>query len=163
MISKSKAKRIGVINNRLVLTDGPNHLNCNGLITQYKTTYKIDIPANRYDLLCIEGLVRAIKTFEGKPPVEYTLSQPNQFEKIIIEKDVASVRPIVMGAVLRNVTFTEGKGQIVLLHVKALYMKQKLTLVKLLMTHLSIYKTSFIRIWHVDGLWLQLVLTIWIL
>jgi len=35
------------------------------------------------------------------------LSQPNQFEKIIIEKDVASVRPIVMGAVLRNVTFTE--------------------------------------------------------
>ena len=129
----------------------------------YKTTYKIDIPANRYDLLCIEGLVRAIKTFEGKPPVEYTLSQPNQFEKIIIEKDVASVRPIVMGAVLRNVTFTEGKGQKVLSHVKALYMKQKLTLVKLLMTHLSIYKTSFIRIWHVDGLWLQLVLTIWIL
>ena len=163
MISKSKAKRIGVINNRLVPTDGRNHLNCNGLITQYKTTYKIDIPANRYDLLCFEGLVRAIKTFEGKPPVEYTLSQPNQFEKIIIEKDVASVRPIVMGAVLRNVTFTEGKGQTVLLHVQALYMKQKLTLVKLLMTHLSIYKTSFIRIWHVDGLWLQLVLTIWIL
>ena len=55
--------------------------------------------------------MRAIKTFEGKPPVEYTLSQPNQFEKIIIEKDVASVRPIVMGAVLRNVTFTEGIGQ----------------------------------------------------
>ena len=82
----------------------------------YKTTYKIDIPANRYDLLCIEGLVRAIKTFEGKPPVEYTLSQPNQFEKIIIEKDVASVRPIVMGAVLRNVTFTEGNGQIFNVH-----------------------------------------------
>ena len=42
---------------------------------------------------------------------------------------MASVRPIVMGAVLRNVTFTEGKGQTVLLHVQALYMKQKLTLV----------------------------------
>jgi len=72
-----------------------------------KTTYKIDIPANRYDLLCIEGLIRAIKTFEGKPPVEYSLTQPDQPQRIIIEKDVADVRPIVMGAVLRNVTFTE--------------------------------------------------------
>jgi len=27
--------------------------------------YKIDVPANRYDLLCIEGLGRAIKVFLG--------------------------------------------------------------------------------------------------
>ena len=32
--------------------------------------YKIDIPANRYDLLCIEGLVRALRVFKGQqdPP-----------------------------------------------------------------------------------------------
>jgi hypothetical protein len=28
--------------------------------------YKIDIPANRYDLLCIEGIARGIKIFLGK-------------------------------------------------------------------------------------------------
>lgn len=28
--------------------------------------YKIDIPANRYDLLCIEGLARALRIFLGK-------------------------------------------------------------------------------------------------
>lgn len=28
--------------------------------------YKIDIPANRYDLLCPEGLVSALQVFFGK-------------------------------------------------------------------------------------------------
>lgn len=28
--------------------------------------YKIDIPANRYDLLCIEGLARALRVFLGR-------------------------------------------------------------------------------------------------
>lgn len=28
--------------------------------------YKIDIPANRYDLLCLEGLARALRIFLGE-------------------------------------------------------------------------------------------------
>lgn len=28
--------------------------------------YRIDIPANRYDLLCLEGLVEGILVFQGK-------------------------------------------------------------------------------------------------
>lgn len=28
--------------------------------------YRIDIPANRYDLLCLEGLVRGLLIFLGK-------------------------------------------------------------------------------------------------
>lgn len=28
--------------------------------------YKIDVPANRYDLLCIEGLVRGLQVFKNK-------------------------------------------------------------------------------------------------
>lgn len=38
---------------------------------------KIDIPANRYDLLCQEGLARALRVFEdkAKPPV-YKVVQP---------------------------------------------------------------------------------------
>ncbi len=27
--------------------------------------YKIEIPANRYDLLCIEGIARALRIFKG--------------------------------------------------------------------------------------------------
>lgn len=29
-------------------------------------TYKIEIGANRYDLLCLEGLVRSLLIFQGK-------------------------------------------------------------------------------------------------
>ncbi len=29
-------------------------------------TYKVDIGANRYDLLCLEGLVRALLIFKGQ-------------------------------------------------------------------------------------------------
>nr|CAD7425871.1 unnamed protein product [Timema monikensis] len=43
--------------------------------------YKIDIPANRYDLLCLEGLVRGLLT--------------------------CLIRPHAVAAVLRNVTFTK--------------------------------------------------------
>jgi phenylalanyl-tRNA synthetase beta chain len=41
------------------------------------TVYKIDVPANRYDLLCNEGLSRAIRIFLGEQdaPV-YTLKEP---------------------------------------------------------------------------------------
>ena len=28
--------------------------------------YKIDVPANRYDLLCLEGLVRGLQVFKQR-------------------------------------------------------------------------------------------------
>lgn len=28
--------------------------------------YRIDIPANRYDLLCLEGLVTGLRVFQGQ-------------------------------------------------------------------------------------------------
>ena len=28
--------------------------------------YKIDIPANRYDMLCLEGIARALNVFNGR-------------------------------------------------------------------------------------------------
>lgn len=37
--------------------------------------YKIDIPANRYDMLCLEGIARALKTFLRQiSPVTYTVA-----------------------------------------------------------------------------------------
>lgn len=34
--------------------------------TSEEILYRIDIPANRYDLLCLEGLVNGILVFQGK-------------------------------------------------------------------------------------------------
>ena len=39
--------------------------------------YKIDIPANRYDMLCLEGIARALNIFSGRlPRVEYRVALP---------------------------------------------------------------------------------------
>ncbi|KNC87155.1 phenylalanyl-tRNA synthetase beta chain [Sphaeroforma arctica JP610] len=59
-----------------------------------------------YDLLCIEGLVRGIRIFERNiEPPRYVSSPATQ--KIIVEKETQQIRPYVVGAVLRNVTFNE--------------------------------------------------------
>jgi hypothetical protein len=37
--------------------------------------YKIDIPANRYDMLCLEGIARALNVFKGRIPApQYRLA-----------------------------------------------------------------------------------------
>jgi len=37
--------------------------------------YKIDIPANRYDMLCLEGIARALNIFLGREaPPAYRLA-----------------------------------------------------------------------------------------
>ncbi|KAK5977884.1 B5 domain-containing protein [Trichostrongylus colubriformis] len=69
--------------------------------------YKVDIPANRYDLLCVEGLTRALRVFKNeiKSP-DYKLKRPNgPLQRIIVTNMTAAVRPFVVGAILRNVSF----------------------------------------------------------
>lgn len=40
-----------------------------------EAVYKIDIPANRYDMLCLEGIARALNIFSGRlGRVEYSLA-----------------------------------------------------------------------------------------
>ncbi|CAF1000666.1 unnamed protein product [Adineta steineri] len=67
--------------------------------------YKIDIPANRYDILCLEGLSRALKIFlqKGELP-KFTLSNQKLIRMKILP-NTQRIRPIVVGAVLRNITF----------------------------------------------------------
>ena len=64
----------------------------------------------RYDLLCLEGLVRALLVFQGKlsAPV-YQISQPGQLQQLIIDPSVLQVRPHVIGAVLRGVSFNQAR------------------------------------------------------
>ncbi|KZT12764.1 phenylalanyl-tRNA synthetase [Laetiporus sulphureus 93-53] len=73
---------------------------------------KIEIPANRYDLLCIEGITRALRVFLGldKPP-QYKIVYPKGGKSDLITVTVApetkQIRPFFACAVLRNVKFTQ--------------------------------------------------------
>merc|ERR1712178_302607 len=71
-----------------------------------ETIFKIDIPANRYDLLCIQGISQALNTFRQKEK-EPIFKKIQGTEKIIVKKSAEQIRPYVVGAVLRNVNFTE--------------------------------------------------------
>lgn len=73
-----------------------------------KVVYKIDVPANRYDLLCVEGLSRAIKIFLGdmEAPVYQLVGQPTT--TMTVKKDNCDkIRPFVVCAILRDVTFNQ--------------------------------------------------------
>ncbi|VDO00588.1 unnamed protein product [Rodentolepis nana] len=66
--------------------------------------YKVEVPANRYDLLCAEGLTRALLIFQNmfKSPI-YKAIKPSQ----IIQMTTKLVRPFVVAAILRDITFSE--------------------------------------------------------
>ncbi|KAM6932541.1 phenylalanine--tRNA ligase beta subunit isoform 2-T2 [Lycodopsis pacificus] len=72
--------------------------------------YKIDVPANRYDLLCLEGLVRGLQVFKNKleaPRYRRVSPVSGEPQRLIITKETAAVRPHAVAAVLRNITFTQ--------------------------------------------------------
>ena len=77
------------------------------------TIYKIDIPANRYDLLCMEGISRALNVFRGVEPspvfrmIEPVNGAPRQ--KMIQKPETMLVRPFVVCAVLRGVKFDKAR------------------------------------------------------
>lgn len=70
--------------------------------------YRIDVPANRYDLLCLEGLFNGLMVFLNKiPSPRYVSSSPANLQKLIIKPDTKQIRPHAVAAVLRNVTLNE--------------------------------------------------------
>lgn len=71
---------------------------------------KIEIPANRYDMLCFEGIALMLNIFRGKQPApNFRLTEPagGKIETITVQEDTTKVRPLVAGAILRNVRFTQ--------------------------------------------------------
>ncbi|CAE6464563.1 unnamed protein product [Rhizoctonia solani] len=83
----------------------------NGLPAE-RPQLKIEIPANRYDMLCIEGIARALRIFLGKEKApEYKLVPPaggvDNYITATIKPETAQIRPYFAGAILRNVKFTE--------------------------------------------------------
>lgn len=72
--------------------------------------WKIEIPANRYDLLCIEGIARALLVFlEKKNAPRYKVVRPQKLQQMTIAQNTQQVRPFGVAAILRNVKFTEDR------------------------------------------------------
>ncbi|RVE50142.1 hypothetical protein evm_005165 [Chilo suppressalis] len=70
--------------------------------------YRIDIPANRYDLLCLEGLVNGILVFQGKKaPPQYKLTKYEDCYSLHLTPATAQIRPYAVAAVLKGITFTK--------------------------------------------------------
>jgi len=73
-----------------------------------KTVYKIDIPANRYDLLCVEGLARALLIFQNKSPVPtYSRLSTSSPQQIVVHPSTQEIRPFIVCATLRGLKFTK--------------------------------------------------------
>ncbi|XP_029473170.1 phenylalanine--tRNA ligase beta subunit-like [Rhinatrema bivittatum] len=71
--------------------------------------FKIEVPANRYDLLCLEGLVRGLQVFKERidAPRYKRITPANGLpERLIVTEETAEVRPHAVAAVLRNIKFT---------------------------------------------------------
>lgn len=71
--------------------------------------YKIDLPANRYDLVCLEGLGKALRYFRNTAlplPKYNVLGAGSEEWTMKVDPSVKSVRPFIVCGVLKNITFT---------------------------------------------------------
>ncbi|KAF7071173.1 hypothetical protein CFC21_076564 [Triticum aestivum] len=72
--------------------------------------YKIEVAANRYDLLCLEGIARSLRIFTGSEatPIFKIASIPRgSMLQMHVRSQTSQIRPYVVCAVLRGVTFDE--------------------------------------------------------
>lgn len=71
--------------------------------------YKIEVPANRYDLLSAEGIALALRNYLGLGELpKYKIVNKNEtLERVIVLPETKDVRPYCVAAIVRNVVFTE--------------------------------------------------------
>eukprot|EP00808_Paulinella_micropora_P032230 g82016.t1 len=75
-----------------------------------RVVYKIDIPANRYDLLSLEGIARSLKIFMGKADLpNFKVLQPKQMITMTQLPATKGIRAFVVGAVLRGISFDQDR------------------------------------------------------
>jgi len=84
-----------------------NDHNGNAVDISKEIVYKIEVAANRYDLLCLEGISEALRAYLGisKAPRYSIKNHVQKLHKIIVKKETQEVRPHVVACVLRNVSF----------------------------------------------------------
>lgn len=76
--------------------------------TDERPQLKIEIGANRYDMLCIEGIAQALNQYLGRSPIpNYTLSPEKPQTSLTIKESTSQIRPYAASAILRGITFTQ--------------------------------------------------------
>ncbi|KAL5232213.1 hypothetical protein ABZP36_030989 [Zizania latifolia] len=89
------------------------HLDDNGEVDgDDEVIYKIEVAANRYDLLCLEGLSRALRVFTGteaNPKFKISSIPHDSTLQMYVKPQTSQIRPYVVCAVLRGVTFDEAR------------------------------------------------------
>lgn len=71
---------------------------------------KIEIPANRYDMLCFEGIAMNLNVFLGREKMpKFQLAAPadGKLLDVTVHPETAQVRPYFSAAILRNIKFTK--------------------------------------------------------
>ncbi|XP_057416186.1 phenylalanine--tRNA ligase beta subunit, cytoplasmic [Lotus japonicus] len=74
--------------------------------------YKIEVPANRYDLLCLEGLAQALRVFCGFQEIPtYKLADVGKdaMLKMHVKPETKKIREFIVCAVLRGITFDKAR------------------------------------------------------
>ncbi|CAN6717602.1 unnamed protein product [Malus baccata var. baccata] len=72
--------------------------------------YKIEVPANRYDLLCLEGIAQSLRVFNGQednPTYKLANISKESMIKMHVKPETSLIRPHIVCAVLRGVAFNE--------------------------------------------------------
>ncbi|WBY57618.1 phenylalanine--tRNA ligase beta subunit [Plasmodium yoelii yoelii] len=85
-----------------------------------KKIYKIEVPANRYDLVCVEGLCRALKNFIGiNEDIKYNIikdigndnnceiNKVNEKHVLEVDASVDNKRGYVVSCVLKNIKMND--------------------------------------------------------
>jgi phenylalanyl-tRNA synthetase beta chain len=77
-----------------------------GPLDQHVACLKIEVPANRPDLLCFEGLVQALRVFRGlDKPAAFLLQRTEPRERILVRTN--ALRPYIVAAVLRGIDLSD--------------------------------------------------------
>jgi len=73
---------------------------------------KIEIPANRYDMLCFEGIALNLKVFLGMQEIpKWRLKAPANGEvlKCYVKEETMQIRPYFSAAILRGIKFNKAR------------------------------------------------------
>lgn len=87
-----------------------NRLDANGdaIDMEKVDVYKIEVPANRYDLLCLEGIATALRCYLGTGTMPTcSLSTPAAMERVTVKAETKGVREFVVACILRNIKFDD--------------------------------------------------------
>lgn len=76
--------------------------------TDERPQLKIEIGANRYDMLCIEGIAQALNQYLGRcDPPKYKLVPAKPEISLTIKESTSQIRPYAASAILRGIKFTQ--------------------------------------------------------